>query len=485
MAYGHGIEIQENPTAVAPSAVTEGGVQIVIGTAPVHLAEDPFAVTNVPLLFNTFADAQKKLGYSEAFSKYTLSEAMFASLQMSGVSPIVFINVLDPNTHKLAVTDQSITLTKGIGKINDEGVLLSKVVVKSTDGTKTFVRNTDYTLSFGADGKPIITVLGAGIGSAANVKVTYDKIDSSKVTKTNIIGGYDSTTGKYTGTELIQKVYPMLSVMPGSVLAPGWSHYPEVAAVLVAKARNINGCFNADVVLDVDSSLATKYENVPAWKNDNGYTSERSVVLWPKVKVGTKVLWYSSVFAALNNVLDSGTEGVPSRSPSNKSLSISGTVLADGTTEVYLDPPQANYLNENGIVTALNWGGWKAWGNNTAGYPNTTDPKDRYINLRRIMNWWGNSFVTAFFNRVDDLTDTRLIQDIVDSENIRGNGYAARGYIAGASIEFREDLNPQSDIINGKITFITKIGGYTPAEHIVNILEFDPTFMVGALFGGE
>lgn len=486
MAYGHGINILENATAVAPALQTEGGVQIVIGTAPVHLADDPFAVTNVPIIAKSFGEAQKKLGYSENFGKYTLCESMYASLQMFGVSPVVFINVLDPNTHKAAVTDQVVTLTKGVGKINDDGVLLAKVVVKSADGTKTFARNTDYILSFGLDGKPVLTVLSTGtIGSATTVKVSYDKIDPSKVTKTNIIGGYDSASGKYTGTELIQKVYPMLSVLPGSILAPGWSQYPDVAAVLVAKAKNINGCFNADVVLDVDSSTVTKYENVPTWKNDNGYTSERSFVLWPKVKSGTKVLWYSAVFAALNSYLDAQTEGVPSKSPSNKALSISGALLADGITEVYLDVPQANYLNENGIITALNWGGWKAWGNNTGGYPNTTDPKDRYINLRRIMNWWGNSFVEAFFNNVDDLTDTRLIQNIVDNENLRANGYASRGYIAGASIEFREDLNPQSDILNGKITFYTKIGGYTPAENIVNILEFDPTFMVDALFGGE
>lgn len=491
MAYGHGITIQENPTAVAPTIVeTAGGVQVVIGTAPTHLAEDPFAVTNVPILIKDIGEAKRKLGYSDNFSnKFTLCESIYTSLQLRGVAPIVFINVLDPNTHKTAVTDQSLTLTKGVGVINDEGILLSKVVVKSsTDATKTFIRNTDYTLSFGTDGKPIIAVIASGaIGSASpvTVKVSYEKVDPSKVTKANIIGGYDSTTGKSSGTELIQKVFPMLSVVPGIILAPGWSHYPEVAAVLVAKAKSINGCFNADVILDVDSSVVTKYENVPAWKNENGYTSERSEVLWPKVKIGSRVLWYSAVFGALLSYQDAQTEGVPADSPSNKAIGISGAVLADGTTEVYLDIQQANYLNENGIVTALNWGGWVAWGNNTGGYPAITDPKDRYINARRLMNWWGNSFVQAFFKNVDDLTDTRLIQNIVDNENLRGNGYTSRGYIAGASIEFREDQNSTADIINGKVVFSAKIGGYTPAENIVYKLEFDPTFMVGALFGGE
>lgn len=483
MAYEHGIIIRENDTSVTPPAQNTGGVQIVVGIAPIHLAVDPAAVTNVPILATTFGEAESKLGYSEDYSKYTLCEAMFASLQFASVGPLVFINVLDPKVHKTAVPDVSLTFTKGTAVLNDEGVLLETVVIKSSDGSKTFARDVDYIISFNENDKPVITSLGSGIGNS-EVKVTYDKIDPSKVTKADVIGGYDSAAGKYKGLELIQQVYPRLGVIPGLIIAPGFSQYPDVYAVMVAKAQQINGSFNADVAADIDTTVVKKYEDVAPWKNDNGYTSSRSVALWPKIKIGTKVLHYSAVYTAVLKALDATTEDVPVNSPSNKVFAISGTCLVDGT-EVYLEIVQANYLNGQGIVTAINWGGWRVWGNNTAAYPGTTDPKERFINLRRLMNWWGNSFVVTFWNKVDDLTSTRLIESVVDSENIRANGYIAAGYIAGASIEFREDLNPQTDILNGKITFITKIGGYTPAEQIVNILEFDPTFMVGSLFGGE
>ncbi|WP_445506700.1 phage tail sheath family protein, partial [Niallia sp. 03190] len=464
MAYQHGINILENDTAFTPPAQNTGGVQIVIGTAPVHLAEDPYAATNKLVLATNDGDAQKKLGYSDEFDKYTLCESMFASFRFKQVGPVVFINVLDPAIHKTTVSDQTISLDKGMATINESGVLLNTVVIKSADGATTYNKNSDYTLNFNTEGKPVLTILSSGaIPSGTNsLKVSFDKVDPSKVTKADIIGGYDSTTGAFKGAELVQKVYPTLSVVPGLVIAPGWSHYPEVAAVLVAKSKKINGCFNAENILDVDSYAVKKYEDVAAWKNDNGYSSEKSLVLWPKVKVGNKILWYSAVLAAGIKELDSDTEDIPAKSPSNKPIAISGTVLADGT-EVYLDIAQANHLNGQGIITAINWGGWRVWGNNTAAYPTVVDPKDRFINLRRLMDWWGNSFVVTFFSKVDNLTDTRLIQDIVDSENIRANAYTARGYIAGASIEFREDLNPVSQIINGKITFITKIGGYTPA----------------------
>ncbi|MCM3567851.1 phage tail sheath family protein [Neobacillus mesonae] len=485
MGYEHGITIQENATSVTPPIKTSAGVQVVIGTAPIYLVENPEAAVNKPVLAYTWNEAVTAFGYSDDFEKYTLCESMFASFKLSQVAPVVFINVLDPAIHKTAVAEKDQSLTNGVGIIDDDGVLLNSVVVKSADGTKTFVRNTDYTLAFNTDNKPEITVIPTGtIGSDTNIKVAYDKLDPSKVTKTDIIGGYDAATGKYTGAELIRQVFPMYGLIPGLLLAPGWSHMPEVGLVLDAKGRKINGNFNAMNVLDVDSSTVKKYEDVETWKTDNSYTSEKSMVLWPKVKVGDKILWYSSVAAALMAYTDASNDDVPFVSPSNKRIGISATVLADGT-EIYLEQTQANYLNGIGVVTAINWNGWRLWGNNTAIYPATTDPKDRFISVRRMFDWWGNTFIQSYFDKVDDPLNFRLIESLVDSENLRANGYQAKGQIAGASIEFNEELNSQEDILNGKITFIQKIAVFTPAEHIENILEFDPTILTNSIFGGE
>ncbi|WP_260288451.1 phage tail sheath family protein [Peribacillus aracenensis] len=485
MVYEHGITIQENATSVTPPIQTSSGVQVVIGTAPIHLALDPNAAVNKPILASTWDQAVKSLGYSENFKSYSLCESMFASFKLFQVSPVVFINVLDPSVHKTAVTDQSVSFTKGSGIIEAEGVLLSSVELINEDGTKTFVKNTDYTLAFNKNNKPEISVIPSGaIGVTESLKVSFDKVDPTKVTKDDIIGGYDAVTGKYSGAELIRQVFPMFSLIPGLLLAPGWSHFPEIGLILDAKGRKINGNFNCMNVLDIDSSIVKKYEDVAAWKANNSYTSEKSIALWPKVKVGNLILSYSAVMAASIAHIDASNEDVPFVSPSNKRLPISGTVLADGT-EVYLEQTQANSLNGSGIVTAINWSGWRSWGNNTAAYPNTTDPKDRFIAIRRMFDWWGNTFIQAYFDRVDDPLNFRLIESVVDSENLRANGYQAKGQIAGASIEFSEELNSQSDILAGKITFIQKIAAFTPAEHIVNILEFDPTMLTNSIFGGE
>lgn len=486
MAYEHGISIQENPTSITPPIKTSAGLQVVVGTAPIHLAENPAAAVNSPILAYTWEEAVKKLGYSDDFSKYTLCESMYASFQLLQVAPIVFINVLDPTVHKEAVPTHTLALSKGVGTIELDGILLDSIVLKSTDGAKSFVKNTDYTVAFNANGKPVISIIPTGtIGlSTASVKAEFTKLDPTKVTKADIIGGYNAANGKYTGAELVRQVFPRFGLIPGLLLAPGWSHIPDVGLILDAKCKKINGNFNCLNVLDIDPTAVKKYEDAASWKTSNGYTSSKSIVLWPKVKVGSKVLWFSSLAGALIAYTDASNEDVPYVSPSNKLIPISGAVLADGT-EVFLEQTQANHLNGNGIVTGLNWNGWRLWGNNTAVYPNSTDPKDRFIPIRRVFDWWGNTFIQSYFSKVDDPTNYRLIQSVVDSENLRANGYEAKGQIAGASIEFREDLNPTTDILNGKITFIQKIGAFTPAEQIVNILEFDPNILTNSLFGGN
>ena len=86
----------------------------------------------------------------------------------------------------------------------------------------------------------------------------YEKIDPSAVDKDDIIGGIDISTGAYTGLENLSKVFPLYRLVPGMVLAPGWTHDPEVAAVMTAKASTINGLFKASVLVDVPADTVRK-----------------------------------------------------------------------------------------------------------------------------------------------------------------------------------------------------------------------------------
>lgn len=45
--------------------------------------------------------------------------------------------------------------------------------------------------------------------------------------------------------------------------------------------------------------------------------------------------------------------------------------------------------------------------------------------------------------------------------------------------------NPLNQVLDGRIVFRQYLAPYTPAEDILNILEFDPSMIETALGGGE
>jgi phage tail sheath protein FI len=207
------------------------------------------------------------------------------------------------------------------------------------------------------------------------------------------------------------------------------------------------------------------------------------MVLWPSVKIGDDIFAASAIVGALIAYTDANNEDVPSVSPSNERLAITGTCLADGT-EVTLDQDQANTVNGYGVTTAINLNGWRLWGNYTGAYPSSTDAKDIWFAVRRMFNWQGNNFLLTYFDKVDDPMNFILIESIVDSENIRCGAYAPDKW-AGAYIEYLESDNPITDILAGKMTFRQHIAPYTPAQEIDNILSYDTAMLQSALLGGE
>ena len=480
----HGIFIHEEGTALSAPITSGCSIQVVIGTAPVNMAADPSAVVNKPILANSAQEAMAALGYSTDFAAYTLCQTMYATANIYQVAPVVYINVLDPKKHKKALTEATYQVNQMQAVVNKPGVLLDGLTVKGGAGSSALTKGTDYTAEFDSTtGYLIITLLESGAGkSETSLKVSGNVLDPSMVTKTEIIGAYDSSTGAETGAQLIRRIYPSLGVIPGLILAPGWSQIPEVGIALAAKAANINGVFKAMALLDLDTTKAKKYTDTKKVKEDSGFTSPYCYPLWPCDKVGDLILAKSAVVGALVSYVDASNDDVPSNSPSNTLLGVTGQCLADGT-EVTLDQDQGSTVNEYGVTTAINMNGWKLWGNYTGAYPASTDAKDIWFPVRRMFNWQGNTFIQTYFSKVDDPMNTVLIESVVDSENIRCAAYAPDKW-AGAEIEYRADDNPTTDILAGKMTFRQRIAPYTPAQEIENILSYDTAMLASAITGG-
>ena len=77
----------------------------------------------------------------------------------------------------------------------------------------------------------------------------------------------------------------------------------------------------------------------------------------------------------------------------------------------------------------------------------------------------------------------RLIQSIVDSQNIIGNGYVARYYCAAYHMEFRSDENSIEQLLAGQLTVHTLFAPYIPAETIENIREYDVSALESVIGG--
>lgn len=491
MAFQHGVRVQEQATSIVAPIEGTTGLQVVFGTAPVNLADDPYSVTNTPVIAYSWSEAVKKLGYSADWKKYTICQSMYASFQLIGVAPVIFVNVLDPEKHKKKNSKQTVKIEEMEGTVKLTGILQKSVSVSipgtKTDGEETpqdtpLGINKDYLMEFDDDGYLVITLTAEGAGAAATeIIVESTSIDPDVVTASDVIGV--SATGGEKGFEVLRQVYPKLGMTPGLILAPGWSHIPDVGIVLAAKCEEINGHFTCEGFIDIDSteSGCVAYDKVKQAKEAAGCTSKHIMALWPCVAAGSAWFWYSAIMAALTAYLDASNDDVPNLSPSNKLIGITGTVLADGETEVILDQLQGNAVNSFGVSTAINVNGWRTWGNRSACYPANTDPKDMFFCCRRFFSWWGNSFILTYFQKVDDPANRRLIETIVDTENIRGASYVADGKCARAEIEFIESENPVTDLIDGKLRFHQYLTPYPPAEDILNVLEFDPNALTTAL----
>lgn len=479
MAYKHGIYTSEQATSLVSMTQTDSGLIVALGTAPVHLANTP-ADANTPLLCYTYKEAVAALGYSDDWKKYTLCEMMKTHFALFNMAPIVFINVLDKskNAH---ITEQtkSFDIVDGVVTVTDPILLDTLKVKASADAATPYKLDTDYTAAYDEAGTVVITpIAGRGIPTEATaLYLSYTMLNPDGVADADIIGGVNNTTGKTEGLELIDEIYPRFGIVPGIIVAPGRSHNTDVAAVMKAKEHNICGHFNAISICDIPTDTVKSYTQAGTWKNANNFADKDCLLCWPMLTLGGQKYHMSGQLASLMNYTDSQHDDIPFYSPSNKSFQADGAVLADGT-EVYLNSAQAAYLNGQGIITALNFiGGWKSWGNRTTAYPSNTDAKENFITNRRMFNWVGNTLVTTFWSKIDDPANKRLIETIVDSANIWLNGLTAKGALLGGRVEFREDENTTTELMDGILRFHVYITPPSPARDIEFVQEYDTDYI--------
>lgn len=469
----HGIDTKKQQTSVASPTVVATGIPFVVGAAPAHMVGGK---VNDVIMANDYEEAVKALGYSDNWEGYGLSEAVYTQFVLYQQSPAFFVNILDPSKHKKEVSGKKYEVTENQIALPLETIAESVEIEGKEKGTdfEVFYNDTACIVEFVED-------------TTGEMTVSCTEVDPSKVTKADIIGGYNIATHKTTGLELIDDCFPKYKIVPDLILCPNWSHDPEVAAVMSAKGENINGLFEADALLDVDTregSGATYYTEVPAWKQSKKFMKPNELVCFPKLKLGDRVFNFSTQQAGLMARTDNDGslgDGTPCESASNKSLQADSMVLANGE-EVVLDVQKANYLNDNGIITGLNFiNGFVSWGDYTACFPANTDPVDYFYCISRMFKWVAKTVTLSYWSHVDRKLTRRLIDAILQGINDWLAAMVADEKIVGGRVELREDENSLTALMSGKAKFHIYITPPSPLRLMEYVLEYDISYLSSLL----
>jgi Bacteriophage tail sheath protein len=476
--FPHGVSWSDVPTSVIAPVQAAAGVNVVFGSAPLHLTKNGKDYINKPRIYNRYEDAVTELGFTNDWETYDICEHMDACFVEFGVFPVIYVAVNDPEAGATPVAPTQFTLVNGQVDTGQE-LIRWTVVVKDETGADTYVEGNDYLLSLSKNNTTIVTRIATGDIPADDSVLTLEGKNptATPITATDIIGGIDVSTGARTGLEVIEDVFQKTGVVPGVIVCPKWSKDPTVAAAMEAKAENVNGCFACTCLIDVDTATVKKSQDVKAWKDTNNIAFPRQTCLFGKPALvgtqGQKVFNFASQQGPLLQWTDAYRgDGLPYHSPSNKPLRMNSLQIDDGT-ELSMHLLDANMLNGQGVVTALNWiGGWRSWGNRTAAYPANTDVKDMFIPVRRMFDFIGNSVVLTIWQKVDEPGNRRLIDAIVNSLQLWLDGLTNTGALLGARIEFRHDENPTTELLNGHYVFHIYIAVPTPAEWIDFRIEY-------------
>lgn len=468
MAINHGVFVSEKATSVSTPVVAEVGIPFVIGSAPVHIAENP-AKKGVPVICTSWDEYENQFGYSDDWDKFTLCEFAYSHFKLYGCQPVIFCNLLDPDTMKAAVEASDMAVTNRRVELPITAIP-STIVVKKSGGTgDAYVVDTDYTV-FQSDDKVYIELAQSSKhATETSINVVYSNVTPDAVTSQIVASSMDS----------IELCMSTAGTVPDLICAPGFSQVSSVAAVMATKAASINGLFRAKALIDIDSSATgcVDYSTVSTWKTSHNLVDENEILCWPMVKLGDRKFHMSTQLAGLIASVDANNT-CPYESPSNKSFKMDTLWLEKGET-ITQTKAQADALNAVGVVTALNFlaSGWVCWGNYTACYPTNTDVKDYFIPVSRMFDWVANSLIQSFWSKLDQPMNRRLIDTIMDSTNIWLNGLVGAGYLLGARAEMLDSENPTTDLMAGIVRIHLYMTPPSPAQEISFILEYDADYV--------
>ncbi|MGL5592968.1 MAG: phage tail sheath family protein [Cetobacterium sp.] len=477
MQFRHGLRTNEIDSGEKTYLSAKAPI-VVLGAAPINMGD--LTCVNQPVLIQNIAEATKYFGGVNKIEGFNISEVLYSAFQLFGVAPVLCINVLDPKKHKEAIVLENLIVKNKTLKIKQTGILpeLNQVtsmipVVRSQDELV-------YEVSYDENGYLDINFEEDVLGPVA---VSFTRLNPELVTSQDIIGKVDIKTLKKEGLELVDDIFTKFSVIPGVGIAPGYTHDNELRTIMNTKFQAVNGGkWKSIIVADIPENV--EYGEAIKWKKDNNAIDPEQMLGYGMGVLGNNTLHLSTLVACELLRGDAVNGGVPCDSPSNKSAKVSKIVYKDKNgiyQDLNLDEKQAELLNENGIITAIQTpGGFVLWGNRTSAFQpgGTTEKKDIWIHAKRLIQFICNTIAMNNQNEVDAKMTPMRAGAIRDSINQWLASLKAEEKISGARVEFRAIDNPGENIAGGKFVWYIVHGDVPIGENLVFNVKNSSEFIV-------
>lgn len=462
----HGVETIEIDKGPRPIRVVKTAVVGLIGTAPIGDVNTPTIV---------LSDLQAA-AFGGQLPGFTIPQALDAVFDQ-GAGTVIVINVLDPTRHKSSVADEIVTLDGDIGR-TVHPAWVGEATIKSQDGSVTYTSGVDYEAN--AASGLFVRLAGGALAANAQVSVSYDHADPTKVTPADIIGAVDAA-GRRTGMQALLDTYNLMGFFAKILISPSYCTLNSVASEMIVMATRLRA------VALIDAPVGTTFAQAitgrgPAGTINFNTSSERAVLCYPHLKV-----YDSETNTERLEPLSQRLAGVICATDTDKGYwwsasnqEIKGIVGVERSLSAMINDPQSetNLLNESGIVTLFNsYGtGIRTWGNRSAAWPTVTHPKN-FVNIRRVADVLHESIEYSMLQFIDRPITTALIDAITESVNAFIRTLMARGALIDGRCSYDPNKNPPTEVALGHLTFDLTFMPPTPLER----LTFESFIDIGLL----
>ncbi|EAA2780351.1 phage tail sheath family protein [Salmonella enterica subsp. enterica] len=464
--YLHGSETIEINRSPVPVRAVKSAVIGVVGTAP-------SGPVNALTLLLSESDAGQ---FGAGAPGFTLPQAL-ATLAGYGAGTLLAINVLDPEKHKTSVPDGAVTFTGSTVSLAHAPVM--NVTVKTSTGNTTLTAGQDYTLDTGRG--TLTRIAGGRIDAGADVRVSYDYPDPTKVTAADIIGSVDAA-GKRTGLKLLADSYSLNGFDARILIAPVYCTLRSVTAELEVLADKLQAVAYVDAPVGVTPQQAITGRGPSGTINFNT-ASGRLRLCWPYVRMydaqtnADRLEPLSTHAAGLRALTD--LERGYWWSSSNQLLK--GVTGIERPVTARIDDPQSetNLLNAQGITTVFNsYGtGFRLWGNRVASYPSTTGLLT-FENCRRVKDMTDEAIRASSLPFIDQPVTQALIDTILESVNQYGRKLIGDGALLGFKCWYDKKHNQEATLADGHMLISYKLTPPPPLERLTLESEITSEYLV-------